>query len=137
MPEQEPQPKEKIKAIIVCGDSRAELLGPFLEKNGIEVLGRFATPLCTEMSEFWEKEEKFDVAIIHTDEERGRQFVQDARKVNPNVFILTFSAGKKILRFGDTFIVDTGRNRGEMVERIREGIETKRKTAKPITRSLP
>ena len=83
------------------------------------------------------EEERFDVAIIHTYEERGRQFVQDARKVNPNVFILTFSAGKKILRFGDTFIVDTGRNRGEMVERIREGIETKRKTAKPITRSLP
>ena len=129
MTELEPRPQEKIKAIVVCDDPRAEPLARLLKRDGIEVLGRFDNPLCTEIREFWDQEEKFDVAIVHTNEEHGRKFVQDARRINPNLFILTFSAGWKILRFGDSFIVYRQKSFAEMLKRIYEGVETKRKTA--------
>ena len=133
--EHEPQPQEKIRAIIIDYDLGWDC-EETLNRSGVEIVARFSDYYSKtktgflnmgKMDEFIESE-SFDAIVIHTDEQEGRVFVRKLKKVNPKVYVVSVSAGHKVRRYSDHHLISSI-DFDYMGRVICEGVAKKRKEA--------
>jgi len=135
MTEREPQPTEKIRAVIV--DDLGYWPEWIFARNGIDVVARFSSIDSSEegINEFLE-EKPFDVVLVHITHkanERGREFATRLKKIRPNIYIISCSGDFQMQRWADTHFIKIRTNNQQMIEAIKEGVASRRNKAGRLT----